>query len=219
MAKPWADTPFKLLLIPGQPGAPTCTNPDVLATAVEMANVHNFLLRGLNAIYLQGPNVKEPQDVTDFMLYVTAWADTVHHHHHSEEELFFPRIEELAREAKVPEGVMAPNLEQHSAFESKMGETAAWAQDVKDGKKKYDSGELVRLVDGFAPVLTQHLHDEIDTILMLEKCDGKKVKAALAHAASSATKTADPVSILLFPLASAPIQDSLHDRCGSAKVY
>jgi hypothetical protein len=49
--------------------------------ATEMANVHNTLIRGLNSIILQAPNVKEPQDVKDFMKYAEIWHTLIHEHH------------------------------------------------------------------------------------------------------------------------------------------
>jgi hypothetical protein len=58
-AKPWADTLFILMPIPGQPGAPFCSNFGVMSVAMEMANVRNALLRGLNSIYLQAPLAKD----------------------------------------------------------------------------------------------------------------------------------------------------------------
>ena len=68
----WVDTPFALFKIHGQPSGPVCANPGVLSVAIEMANVHNVLLRPLNATYHQAPFVELPSDVADFMLYITA---------------------------------------------------------------------------------------------------------------------------------------------------
>jgi hypothetical protein len=158
-AKPWADTPFTLLPIPGQPNAPTSSNPGILSVAIEMANVHNTLLRGLNSIYLQSPHITQPADIADLLFYTKAWADTVHHH----------------------------------AFEGKMGEMVKFVEEVQEGKQEFDSKMLIALIDSFAPVLTQHLHDEIGTLLALENCDGEKVKQAMADTAQEGLKTADSV--------------------------
>lgn len=193
MSKPWADKPFALLTIPGQPGAPSCSNPGVLAVCIEMANVHNALLRGLNSIYLQAPYIKEPADVADLMLYTQAWADTVHHHHSHEETILFLELAALAKDAGLPEGLMNPNEDQHHAFEPKIQETLAWVEEVRQGKKEYDLKTLLGLIDDFAPILTQHLHDEIDTLIKLDKCDGEKVKKAMSDTANEALKTADTV--------------------------
>jgi hypothetical protein len=65
------------------------------------------------------------------------------------------------------------------------------------GEKTYGAAELKRQVDGFAPVLTQHLHDEIDTLIKLEKCDGEKIKQAMKETADEGAKTANPVRTLI----------------------
>jgi hemerythrin-like domain-containing protein len=165
-----------------------------MSVAVEMANVHNVILRGLNSIYLQCPYVKASADVADFMLYIKAWADTVHHHHSLEESVFFPGVERIAKEAGLPESLMSPNVDQHHLFEPKLLETIADVKMVMEGKQEYKSERLKKLIDGFAPLLTQHLHDEIDTLIKLEKCDGEKIKKLLAEAADQGQKTADTVS-------------------------
>ncbi|KAF2022775.1 hypothetical protein EK21DRAFT_82445 [Setomelanomma holmii] len=196
MSKPWADSPFPLMPIPGQPGAQTCPNPGVLAVCIEMANVHNTLLRALNSIYLQAPNITNATDIADFLLYTQAWADTVHHHHSSEEELFFPVVKELAAKSGISEDVMEPNVEQHHAFEPQVKAMIDWVAEVSDGKKEWDAKKLITLIDGFAETLTTHLHDEIKTLLKLEKCDGEAVKKAMADTAKVGAETADPYLVL-----------------------
>ncbi|KAF9697978.1 hypothetical protein EKO04_004119 [Ascochyta lentis] len=201
-ARPWADSPFPLLRIPGTSGAPTTTNTGLLSICVEMANVHNLLLRGLNAIYLQGPYVKEITDVADFMLYIKAWADTVHHHHKGEERLFFPYADELADLAGLCEGgdgsLMQGNVDQHRAFEAGLMEMTQYVEGVRNGAVMYKWEELKRLIDGYANILTTHLHDEIESLIKLERCDGEKLKKRFAMTAEEGAKTADPA--LVIPL-------------------
>jgi hemerythrin-like domain-containing protein len=158
-----------------------------------MAHVHNTLLRGLNSIYLQAPHVSKPIDVADFMLYTKAWADTVHHHHSLEEKIFFPQMEKLALEAGMDGNPMNANVDQHHLFEPKIQETLVWTEDVRQGNKEYDSKALIALIDSFAPVLTQHLHDEIDTLFKLDLLDGKKVVQAMKDTANEGLRTADTV--------------------------
>jgi hemerythrin-like domain-containing protein len=194
----WADTPFALLPIPGTPGGPTTTNVELLSICVEMANVHNVLLRGLNAIYLQCPYVMEEVDVADFMLYVKAWGDTVHHHHEGEEKIFFPYADELARGAGLCEvegkSLMQGNVEQHRAFEVGLEEMTKYVESVRQGSEVYKWKELKMLIDRFAGVLTSHLHDEIGSLMKLEMCDGKMLKKKFGMISKEGAKTADPVS-------------------------
>jgi hemerythrin-like domain-containing protein len=164
-----------------------------MSVCIEMANVHNLLLRGLNSIYLQAPHITLPADIADLLLYTKAWADTVHHHHSHEESILFPRIDALAKEAGVPESLMNPNVDQHHLFEPKIQQMIEWVDEVRQGKKEYECKTLLRLIDSFAPVLTKHLHDEIDTLMGLEACDGEKVKKAMADTANEGIRTADTV--------------------------
>jgi hemerythrin-like domain-containing protein len=193
MLKPWADQPFSLLAIPGQPDAPSCSNPGVMTVAIEMANVHNALLRGLNSIYLQAPHITQATDITDLLFYTKAWTETVNHHHELEETLFFPRVHEVAKEAGEMEDLMTRNVEQHHTFEPKMVEMAEWVGEVRQGRKEYDGKTLVGLIDSFAPVLTQHLHDEIGTLIGLEKCNGDEIKWAMENVAKAGRSMVDPV--------------------------
>lgn len=201
MSKPtqWADRPFELLPIPGTPGAPSCSNAGVMAIAIDMANVHNTFLRGLNSIYLQIPYINLPTDISDLLLYIKAWADSVHHHHSLEESFIFPRWGTLLKEAGITEDVMSANVAQHDEFEPKMLACLEWCEDVRAGNKEYDREELVSRIDGFAKVLMQHLHDEIETLMKLDPCDGKAVKKIFDDGANEGLKTADTVSYFISP--------------------
>ncbi|CAA9962626.1 hypothetical protein PTMSG1_06000 [Pyrenophora teres f. maculata] len=126
------------------------------------------------------------------MLYIAAWADSVHHHHHLEETLFFPDVEAAAKEAGLAFDVQV-NVEQHHDFEPKMADMVEWVKSVSDGKATYDSEQLKRMVDSFASTLVQHLHDEIGTLMVLEKCDGDKLRAAMKKVGETSAKTIDPV--------------------------
>lgn len=165
-----------------------------------MANVHNLILRGLNSIYLQADKLSDPADIADFMLYTKAWNDTVHHHHWTEETFFFPRIEELAIAAGLGAGIMSRNKEQHREFDAALHDLKTYVEEGIAKTRAFDAKEFLGLVERLAPVLRQHLHDEIDTLIGLEKCDGKGVKKALQAAADEGAKTADPVSVLAQPL-------------------
>ncbi|KAH7130280.1 hypothetical protein B0J11DRAFT_248338 [Dendryphion nanum] len=180
MAKAWADKPFQLLAIPGTPGAATSKDSRIVAVAADMANAHNLLIRGLNSIYLQGPHVTKPADVADFAFYVTSWVDSVHHHHHGEETILFPAFEAIAKSAGDTAGVMNENVEQHKLFENGLNALKEYASKFVDltasGDKQFDAAEMKRIIDSFGDALATHLHDEIKTLLALEKFDSKVVK-------------------------------------------
>ena len=77
-----------------------------------MCVVHNALLRGLNSIYIQGPNI-QPVAYIDFIGYSLCWHSVVHEHHTSEEDQFFPEIEDAVGE----KGLLDGNVQQHSKYD------------------------------------------------------------------------------------------------------
>lgn len=76
-----------------------------------MCVVHNAMVRGLNSIVIQGPNI-QPADYTDFIGYSLCWHAVVHEHHTSEEDQFFPDIEKAVGE----KGLLDSNVEEHRKY-------------------------------------------------------------------------------------------------------
>ena len=139
-----------------------------------MSLAHNGILRGLNSIYIQAAHIPSEDlvIVKDFLIYCQCWCESMHHHHEAEEKSFFPAIEELSG---VP-GLMQQNVEQHKAFTPGFEQFLEYVATCQ--RKDYDGETLLRLVDGFAEPLTKHLHDEIQTLLALDKYDSDRVKQA-----------------------------------------
>jgi hypothetical protein len=77
-----------------------------------MALIHNILLRGLNCIYLQAPNISNLSDIQDFMAFCDAWSCTLHSHHKAEETVYFPLLKQQYHE----KGVQARNHAEHETF-------------------------------------------------------------------------------------------------------
>ncbi|CAI6339736.1 unnamed protein product [Periconia digitata] len=135
-----------------------------------MCLAHNVLIRGLNAIYLQGPNVKDPKDVTDFAFFCNAWVKTVHHHHDAEEKVLFPELQKFTQDANV----MKENLEQHQKFFEGMFEFDRYMRELD--RNSFDWNATKAKLDAFAPDLMRHLNDEIPTILSLKKYDSEGIR-------------------------------------------
>ncbi|PVH69719.1 hypothetical protein DL98DRAFT_505367, partial [Cadophora sp. DSE1049] len=164
----WVDAPFKLIPVPGL-GTPVENLPGAVFIAQDMACAHNGLLRSLNSIYLQAPFVSSPKDIKDFLLYTKFWCDWIEDHHSAEEKYFFPQVEEAAG---VP-GLMEVNINQHNAF---MGGLEALNHYAKNTKvEDYDATKLRSTIDSFGHVFTEHLTDEIQTLLKLDLYDTNKM--------------------------------------------
>lgn len=140
--------------------------------AVEMTIIHNVIIRGVNAIYLQCINVGErgtEKDKIDFANFAARWSELVHEHHHAEEESFFPGINKLT---ETP-GLMDGNVAEHEQFNAGLEEFERHISAVADGKEPYDGPKIKDLIDSFMPVLNNHLASEIETLLQLNKWDDK----------------------------------------------
>jgi len=66
-------------------------------------------------------------------------------------------------------GLMDGNLEQHKAFHGGLEVFDGYVNQVLAGKEKYDGGKVVELIDAFGKALTEHLSDEIPTLLALKE--------------------------------------------------
>jgi len=151
-----------------------------------MAQLHNMLIRSLNAIYRQAPYVKQPQDIKDFIQFVALWHEMLVHHHETEEKVFFPELEKLA-------GVsMEENVEQHAAFEQGLAALDAWAKSTTP--ETYSAPKLLALIDALGPVLTVHLADEIPSLLALSSHDSAALKKAWIKSGEYA-RSSGPVTV------------------------
>ncbi|KAF4958739.1 hypothetical protein FSARC_10930 [Fusarium sarcochroum] len=140
--------------------------------AAEMSLVHNCLIRGINAIYLQSPNIAArgtKKDKLDFANFALRWGDMIHEHHEVEETELFPEVNEICG---VP-GLMDANVNEHKLFHSGLESYREYLLKVTKENEEFDGVKLQGIVDSFMPVLTEHLENEIDTLLGLEKYSDK----------------------------------------------
>ncbi|KAL2782988.1 hypothetical protein BJX66DRAFT_345355 [Aspergillus keveii] len=85
--KTWVDGPFELL------SSELSSNSGTQQVAAEMTIVHNCVIRGINAIYLQATKVASagtPDDKLDFANFALRWARMLDEHHRSEERRSSP---------------------------------------------------------------------------------------------------------------------------------
>jgi len=134
-----------------------------------MVLVHNTMIRGLNSIYHQAPNIKEAKDAADFILYMSSWSLMLHAHHHSEETLAFPMLNKYTG----IEGYMDKNVAQHRLFEPGLEAFDKYVAALKTGEEKYDGKKVCTLIDGFGEILVSHLTAEIGTLEELEQFNDK----------------------------------------------
>ncbi|KAK0129352.1 hypothetical protein ONS95_001280 [Cadophora gregata] len=196
ITKQWADGPFPLIETPRKRRGikNPKKEPGALSAATEMCLIHNVMIRILNCIYLQAPNVKHDKDIADFTTFMHAFLILLHEHHSNEEKHFFPMLEEYIG---TP-GWMEKNVEQHHAFAHGLEGFEEYVKALRAGKETYDGVKIQKLVDDFAPVLVEHLSDEIGTFEDLEKF-GDKIDWKLwsKKVGEIAVKTAETVCPVL----------------------
>ena len=96
----------------------------------------------------------------------------MHHHHDAEEKVFFPSIEQISG----VEGITERNIEQHRAFTPGFDVFQEYSRTCSP--KDYDGRKIRDLIDAFAEPLTQHLHDEIESLRGLDKYDSERIRQA-----------------------------------------
>lgn len=157
----WPEHPFALIHNTTTGASHQCSHYSHHAAKL-MASTHNTILRGLNAVYAQsfyvGPGTKSAADLLNYCSLVI---DFLHHHHEVEELVFFPAISAAIGDSSFTE----QNVAQHRAFESGLEAVHLYA--TATPPVCFSAYTLRQMLESFAPVLTQHLHDEIPSILSL----------------------------------------------------
>jgi len=109
--------------------------------------------------------VKNSEDVADFMKFCDAWSCVLHSHHNTEETVYFPLLEDQTKH----KGVMAHNHEEHETFVPGLLAFDAFIGGIKDRGAVYDAPQLLKLIDDFGPALEKHLHNEVGVLEELGK--------------------------------------------------
>jgi hemerythrin-like domain-containing protein len=141
-----------------------------------MAQIHNLLIRALNSIYNQCLLPSTPSQTASFLHYCRVFTSILHHHHEIEDTWLFPEFERLLAQP----GAMAGNVEEHDAFLP--GLTLFDAYVSKTRPEEYCGMTLRNMLERFAPLLVEHLHEEIPTILGMWKVEAKELEKCWAVA-------------------------------------
>lgn len=138
-----------------------------------MANSHNVIIRGLNAIIQQAPFVSTSngytaKDVKDLLFYVHSWVKMVNHHHWVEESFIFPEIERFSRKA----GLMNDPKHQHELFHEGMEQLLTYSSMTEPQGYRWEGQRgMKEIIDSFSQHLTNHLYAEIDVFLAMKDMD------------------------------------------------
>ena len=152
--------------------------------ASHMAQIHNLLIRALNSIYNHSLRVDPAIDSTnttanetaDFLHFCRVWCALLNHHHEIEDTWLFPEFEKLL---SIP-GAMGSNVAGHDAFLPGLRLFEAYVS--RTAPAEYCGMTLRNMLDRFAPLLVEHLHDEIPTMLAMWRVEAEPLRKVWAVA-------------------------------------
>ncbi|KAI1756076.1 hypothetical protein F4782DRAFT_319782 [Xylaria castorea] len=187
VVKPWANQPWPLIETPSR--TQQITHP-ALHIANEIAHIHNAMLRGLNAIYLQAPHVQQAQDISDLSFLTRSWSTWLLDHHDLKEGTMLPGFEATlgvpAGTLTVPRSRSPCASSSHSDRERTprgndegdeelvsflLHRVYAYASATHKDPQVYDSTTLRDLLDNLANTLVPHLMGQVGLLVsMREMC-------------------------------------------------
>jgi hemerythrin-like domain-containing protein len=173
MTKLWADKPFSLITETGALNRDkSLLNHPAVAMARQMALSHNVILRSMNAAVNQCLSVQPgTTDAEDFLQFNQSMYEILKQHHTVEEEYLFQAIEELSG---IP-GIMDQNLQEHKDFHDGLDKFRDYV--FSTSAANYDGPALKALLEGFGGAVEKHLHNEIPSLLDLQRYDASKLQA------------------------------------------
>ncbi|OTB09154.1 hypothetical protein M426DRAFT_316448 [Hypoxylon sp. CI-4A] len=197
--KPWVDGPWPLIETPSQTQPLSHT---ALHIANETAHVHNAMLRGLNALYLQAPFVREPADIADFMFLVQAWSGWVLDHHELKEGVMIPGFEAvlglesgtlgfastsrtLDRGEHGDKDDDGDNEKGTRDLPTLLRNVHSYAVATHAQPPSYSISTLQALLSSLADVLVPHLHKQIDTLAQMRNLCLSPASSSTSSSASS----------------------------------
>jgi len=151
-----------------------------------MAQIHNTIIRALNASWNHALSVQNNASaVADFLHFNQVLFKILNHHHQVEDDYMFGAIEALLNKP----GAMEENTKGHESFAQGL---AVFEKYIVVTKPSEFNGVTFRhIIESFAPDLIQHLHDEIPTLLGLYVVDSRELMKIWKKAEQIATKDAD----------------------------
>jgi hypothetical protein len=153
--------------------------------ARQMAQIHNTIIRGLNASWNHSVSVRpDTEEAADFLIFNQMLFNMLDHHHRVEDDYLFPALEKLVGRS----GAMEENTKGHESFAE--GLTVFHKYVFVTKSAEYNGVTFRHIIESFAPDLIQHLHDEIPTLVNLHVADPKELMKVWKQASHLATKDA-----------------------------
>jgi Catalase len=197
----------------------------------QMSLIYNTIIRSLNASHhhcsaFLSEDPKSPESmafiehdpdlgqIADFLEYNRLIFKIIDRHHRVEEEHMFQKIEDLLADVGGPRGSMEGNVAQHQAFEAGLSVFEAYV--FKTQPREFQPHTLLHIIESFAPILIDHLHDKIATLLTLHVLKSEDLMKIWKKAEFEATKDDDMYTSLPFILG---CQDPTFELDGEVRLF
>ncbi|KAI0479821.1 hypothetical protein F4859DRAFT_477482 [Xylaria cf. heliscus] len=217
--KPWANQPWPLIETPSW--TQQITHP-ALHIANEIAHIHNAMLRGLNAIYLQAPHVQQAKDIADLSFLVQSWSTWLLDHHSLKESTMLPGFEAVLG---VPAGTLTlpcshgpstaafhPDRDM-TTTERRNGEgneepisfllhrVYEYASATHKDPQEYDATTLCSLLAALADILVPHLIGQVGLLISMREMCFASATATSSSSGTNRRKNGDVPAPLPMPMA------------------
>ncbi|KAI1612678.1 hypothetical protein EDD37DRAFT_316928 [Exophiala viscosa] len=186
-ASRYADDHYPLINTIHPEIVPDCVPKDhsVFYCARQMAQIHNTVIRGLNASWNYAALVKtETQQAADFLRFNQQLFTMLDHHHKVEDDFLFPAIESMLHRP----GAMEENTKEHASFAEGLAIFKKYIFQTKPSE--FNGVTLQHIIESFAPTLVQNLHDEIPMLMSLHVLDSAALLKTWKKAGRRAAKHA-----------------------------
>lgn len=164
----WADTPYRLIdTTRAESKLDIPEDHFCREMAYLMSQIHNTILRGLNAVYNQALGVQRhgsKKDIAHFLVYNQCMFEFLHHHHDNEEDIFFPQLVKLAGDNHL----FDLELDEHKQFTAGAEEYKKYIYGVRP--EEFEGEKLVKLIEAFGDILHKHLVSEVEMLLSMSEC-------------------------------------------------
>lgn len=200
--------------------------------AREISMIHNAIIRALNASHHhcstffaedpKSPDLRTFIDpdpdanlkhIMDFLEYNRLIFKMLHHHT-VKEEFIFLQIEDLLVRMGRHQGSMQANAAQHQLFEAGLDVFEEYV--FKTQPAEFQPQTLLHIIESFAPILVQHFHDGISTLLGLHVLKREDLMKIWKKAENKVTKYDDWYTSLPFVLG---CQDPEFELDGEARQF
>lgn len=151
--------------------------------ARQMAQIHNIIIRALNASWNYAAFVRAgTQQAADFLRYNQQLFTMLDHHQRFENDLLFPEIDSMLCRPCAAEN----NNKKHDSFAERLAIFAKYVFGTKPAE--FNGVTFQHIIESFAPDLVQHLHDKIPTLMGLHVLDSAALLKVWKKASRRAAK-------------------------------